>query len=62
MVDIRIAPYAFAATTTAVEPLTPRGVELFADIFGRGAVAVEMPISQIGAFAEHCRARGAEVR
>jgi hypothetical protein len=58
MSDFTLTSSGFAATTITVEAVTEAGKALFAEMFGRGAVSVEMPKSKGLDFAVFAERKG----
>lgn len=52
----------FGATTATVTAVSDAGRELFAAMFGEGAVSVELPKSRWADFVEYCERRGLVAR
>jgi hypothetical protein len=59
--DIRISDAGFAATEATVEAITEAGKTFFAQMFGVGAVSVNMPKSKAIDFAIFAKQKGVNV-
>jgi len=46
MTDIQIIPFDFNSTTITFNAITEKGKELFSQMFGLGAVSVDLPKSK----------------
>ena len=56
--DVVVEVASFSSTTQTVKAVTDSGKSLFADMFGGGAVSVEMPKSRVGDFVRFVNQKG----
>ena len=42
MLDLHVTPFTFQSTEVTVEPVSEKGKTFFAEMFGKGAVSVNM--------------------